>query len=276
VTDRIVDRGYLTGVQYASEANLAARQAIYRYRQPPARTAPWALDLATMRGDERLLDIGCGNGLYLAELEGRRHAGATFGIDLSAGMLDAARSRSNAAVLVGDAQALPFAGGSFDRVLAMHMLYHVPNRDLAVAEIARVLAPGGTALVLTNSVHHLEELNALFDAVSGDGPSVRAYLRFSAELGASELECHFASVDRHDARAELVVTDEQAVVAYAASGWTLADTRDGARAQLLAEIERRTRERIAVDGAFRIRVEVACFVCRTRSGTGSERPKRNS
>ena len=90
MTDHLVDREYLSGVQYASEANLAARQAIYRYRQPPARSAPWALDLVPLRGDERVLDVGCGNGLYLAELERRAHEGDVFGIDLSVGILDAA------------------------------------------------------------------------------------------------------------------------------------------------------------------------------------------
>ena len=83
MTDRVADGEYLRRVQYATEANLAARQAIYSYRQPPARSAPWALDLAPLRGDERVLDIGCGNGLYLAELERRAHGGDVFGIDLS-------------------------------------------------------------------------------------------------------------------------------------------------------------------------------------------------
>jgi hypothetical protein len=131
-----------------------------------------------------------------------------------------------------------------------------------VAEIARALRPGGAALVMTNSMRHLEELNALLDPVGGDRPVARAYFRFSAESGASELEAHFASVERHDARAELVVTDAQAVVDYAASGWALADARGSDRAKFLREVERRTLERIEADGAFRIRVEVACFVCR--------------
>jgi ubiquinone/menaquinone biosynthesis C-methylase UbiE len=265
VTDRVVDRDYLTGVQYASEDNLAARQAIYRYRAPPARTAPWALDLVPMRGDERVLDIGCGNGLFLEELERRGHEGSVFGGDLSVGMLRAARTRSSATLLLADAQALPFRDNTFDHVLAMHMLYHVPDRALAVSEMARVLRPEGAAFVLTNSVHHLEELNALLVAASGL-PVGRAYMRFSAESGAPELKAHFRSVERHDARAQLVVTEAQAVVDYAASGWTIGAAPAEQRAELLREVERRALERITTDGAFRIRVEVACFVCRIPTG----------
>ena len=268
MSDHLVDRDYLTRVQYASEDNLAARQAIYAYRRPPARTAPWALDLVRMRGDERVLDVGCGNGLYLAELERRGHRGHVFGADLSAGMLEAARSRAGAELLLGDAQALPFTDDSFDRVLAMHMLYHVPDRDLAVSEMARVLRPRGAAVVVTNSAHHLEELNALVEAALPESPSVRAYLRFSAESGASELDAHFASVVRHDDRAELVVTDAQAVVDYAGSGWTIAAAPRERRAEVLHEVERRVLDRIAADGAFRIRVEVGCFVCRAPRPSG--------
>jgi ubiquinone/menaquinone biosynthesis C-methylase UbiE len=266
VTDRVVDGEYLRRVQYATEANLAARQAIYKYRQPPARSAPWALDLVALRGEERVLDLGCGNGLYLAELERRAHDGRIVGIDLSVGMLDAARSRSTAALSVGDAQALPFARDSFDCLLAMHMLYHVPDRDLALTEMARVVHPGGTVLLMTNSTHHLEELNSLL-VDAGQRGFERAYLRFSAESGATELRAHFSSVERHVARAELVVTDAQAVVDYAASGWA-AVAPDAARTEMLREVERRTLEHIESDGAFRIRIEVACFVCRTPRRTG--------
>jgi ubiquinone/menaquinone biosynthesis C-methylase UbiE len=262
VTDRVVDRDYLTGVQYASDANLAARQAIYRFLQPPIRVVPWAIDLADLRGDERVLDVGCGNGLYIAELGARGHRGPVIAMDLSAGMLGAAQRRSPTALVVADAQQLPFGESASDCVLAMHMLYHVPDRNRAVAELRRVLAPGGVALVLTNAEAHLEELNSLISTAGGARPFARAYLRFSAESGASELEAHFASVERHDARSQLVVTDAQAVVDYAASGWAVAAATDDSRQEILGEIERRTLERIRVDGALRIRTEVACFVCR--------------
>jgi len=68
-------------------------------------------------------------------------------------MLAAARSRAGSHVflIAGDAQWLPFADASFDCILAMHMLYHVPDRDLAIAEMRRVLRPGGVLLALTNS-----------------------------------------------------------------------------------------------------------------------------
>jgi ubiquinone/menaquinone biosynthesis C-methylase UbiE len=265
VTDRFVDRGYLTGVQYASDANLASRQAIYRFQTPPVRTAAWALDLAGLRGDERVLDIGCGNGLHLAELARRAHRGPVFGLDLSPGMLTAAQSHSRAPLVVGDAEQLPFAAESLDRVLAMHMLYHVPNRDRAIAEIRRVLRAGGTALFLTNSRRHLAELNdmvasALFDVGAAETRTGRAYLDFSSESGDGELRRHFASVEKHDVRSELVVTEARAIVEYVATMSWIAGPANGTA--VLREVERRSRGVIEAEGAVRIRTDVGCFVCR--------------
>jgi SAM-dependent methyltransferase len=267
VTQPFVDRGYLTGVQYASEKNLAARQAIYRFQEPPVRNAVWALDLADLGGDECVLDVGCGNGAHLGELAARSHRGTVCGMDLSAGMLAAARRRSGAALSVGDAERLPFPGDVFDRVLAMHMLYHVPDRDVAIAEIRRVLCPGGTALFLTNSDTHLAELNAMVasavDDIAGIGSGGRrAYVGFSSESGAPELERHFASVERHDVRSQLVVTEVEPMVAYVSSmGWIMHATPE-LTGSVLDEIARRTRAAIDETGAFRTRTDVGCFVCR--------------
>jgi SAM-dependent methyltransferase len=170
-------------------------------------------------------------------------------------------------LLVGDAQRVPFADASFDRVLGMHMLYHVPDRDLAISEIRRVLSPDGVALVLTNSCRHLQEMNTLIGDVvrevlaSRKNPE-RAYWRFSSESGGEELRNQFTSVTRCDARSELVVTEAQPIVDYVASGWSLASAPDDRRETVLREVERRTRAIIEAEGAFRIRTDVGCFVCR--------------
>ena len=147
----------------------------------------------------------------------------------------------------------------------MHMLYHVPDRDRAIAEIRRVLRASGTALFLTNSCRHLEELN---DMVAGaltevgastpEASSGRAYLGFSSESGDAELRRHFASVERHDVRSELVVTDARSIVEYVA---TMSWIAEAAR-PVLREVERRSSAVIEAEGAFRIRTDVGCFVCR--------------
>ena len=64
----LTDRGYLTEVQYRTDANLAARQSVYAYQVPKIDLPAAVLDLARLAGTETVAEIGCGNGIYLAEL----------------------------------------------------------------------------------------------------------------------------------------------------------------------------------------------------------------
>jgi SAM-dependent methyltransferase len=75
-------RSWLRGVQYRTDANLAARQSLYRFQLPRVDLPRMVLDLGTLRGAEPVADAGCDNGAYLAELTRRGHAGLVLGIDL--------------------------------------------------------------------------------------------------------------------------------------------------------------------------------------------------
>ena len=66
---------FLRGTQYKTDANLAARQSIYAYQQPRVDLAARVLDLAAPAPSDTIADIGCGNGMYLAELAKRGFAG---------------------------------------------------------------------------------------------------------------------------------------------------------------------------------------------------------
>jgi 2-polyprenyl-6-hydroxyphenyl methylase/3-demethylubiquinone-9 3-methyltransferase len=114
-----------------------------------ARTQnPWALsELSTRFGGRpcTVLDIGCGGGLVANDLARAGHA--VVGLDASTDAL-AVASRHDATGSVGwhhgDARALPFPDARFDAVFAMDFLEHVEDPEDIVAEVARVLAPGGT------------------------------------------------------------------------------------------------------------------------------------
>src|SRR6202453_5326743 len=88
------DRAFLRDVQYRTDANLAARQSIYAYQQPQIDLQARVLDLAAPAPGATVADVGCGNGAYLAELARRGFGGRVLGLDLSLGMLAAARDRS--------------------------------------------------------------------------------------------------------------------------------------------------------------------------------------
>jgi SAM-dependent methyltransferase len=66
-----------------------------------------------------------------------------------------------------DVAALPFEDNSFDKVVAMHMLYHVPEPAIGIAEAFRVLKPGGWLAVTTNDAANKRELHELSTAFGG-------------------------------------------------------------------------------------------------------------
>ena len=109
------------------------------------------MDLARLRSEDVVLDVGCGNGAYSAELCRRGHMGLVLGVDASVGMLVAAQQAApSAEVAVCDAGALPLVDGAASVVIAANMLYHVPEPAAAVSEFRRVLRPGGRVLVVLN------------------------------------------------------------------------------------------------------------------------------
>jgi SAM-dependent methyltransferase len=102
---------------------------------------------------EAFLDAGCGDGRYLAALAGElppRRAG----VDISERILETARVRVDADFRQGNLEALPFADGEFDLVLCSQVIEHVLDADAAMAELVRVLRPGGTLVISTDNVRN--------------------------------------------------------------------------------------------------------------------------
>ena len=128
----------------------------YRWFAPRLRldeTVRFAAD----RAAERVLEVGCGDGVLLAAVLDALPAPPrrATGVDLARGRLARARARLDArgggaagsSVLCGTADALPLRGSSFDLVICAEVLEHVPAPAASILELARVLAPGGRLLL---------------------------------------------------------------------------------------------------------------------------------
>ena len=87
-----------------------------------------------------ILDVGCGTGALLEELQRRYKAG---GVDFSRHALAFSASRNLCVLSLGDAQRLPYQSSTFDSVVSLDTIEHVPDDLAATKEIARVLKPGG-------------------------------------------------------------------------------------------------------------------------------------
>ena len=191
--------------QYASEANLLARRALYEETTgPDPRELLW--DAIVAAAPRRVLEVGGGPG-EVSERMARELGAEVRYVDISPRMVALARARGVDAQ-VGDAQALPFEDASFDTVVAAWMLYHVPDLDRGLGELARVLEPGGRLVAATNSVDHLRELRELISYPPG------SELTFTAENGEELLRRHFAQVERVDGPGTVTVRDRAKLVAY--------------------------------------------------------------
>jgi ubiquinone/menaquinone biosynthesis C-methylase UbiE len=140
-----------TGLQF--DAELASRLELQYQRPQMVLRRAAALRLAAPRLGEDAIDVGCGPGFLCADLAaGVGDQGSVLGIDQSESMLALARARCAAWPWVrfapGDAISLPAGDASFDLATSTQVLEYVADVDVALAEIARVLRPGGRALLL--------------------------------------------------------------------------------------------------------------------------------
>ncbi len=203
--------------QYASEANLAARKSIYATSEgPDARDL--AFEAVAEARPRRVLEVGGGEG-ELAERVVRELGSELVGVDQSERMVELQRARALDA-RVGDAQDIPFPDGSFDLAIAAWMLYHVPDVDRALAELARVLRPGGRLVVVVNGIDHLREL---WELAGRDVTEREGFIR--RENAEAVLLRHFARVERRDIDG-WVTFDDDAVRRYAASWASFAPATD--------------------------------------------------
>lgn len=194
---------------------------------------PWLEDrLWRLAGDGPVLDLGCGRGWWLERLAGRGVAAVGVERERERAAL-AARYRP---VAVADAARLPLAGASVDLVWCIHVLHHLPDPSAVLAEIHRVLRPGGS-LVLAESVEDNPLLRAgrrLHD--SWDGVGIHA--RFSARALLDDLAG--AGLDPVEHR-------QHSLVSFAA--WALPQGVDRRAWHALAAAEARLPERLGRWGA---------------------------
>lgn len=161
-----------------------------------------------------VLEVGCGMGHFAARV-GDLLSGARYtAIDQSPRMVELTRNRGVDAWL-GDVQQLEFPDASFDVVVANWMLYHVPDLDSALREIARVLRPGGVLIAATmgGDMHH-----ELWNLVDADDATPE--LSFSAASGREVLERWFETVDRIELHGATVFPTHDDVIDYVRSTMT--------------------------------------------------------
>lgn len=254
---RVIDQKYLKHEQYRDASNLYARIALHkRFSTAKIDYQTWVFEQFALPPDARILELGCGPGRLWEQNRNRLPAGWEVTLsDFSQGMVEHARHAlagggHRFAFALSDAQAVPFADGQFDAVIANHMLYDVPDRQKTYAEVRRVLKPEGCFYATTNSrdtMRQFTELEGRLGIVGGVKTAVESS-GFTLENGESELAVWFPSVTLRRLEEVLLVTEAQPLIDYVLSvvgrSGLAGRTQDRIRATVEAEIRSQ--------GAFRI------------------------
>jgi ubiquinone/menaquinone biosynthesis C-methylase UbiE len=195
--------------QYRDESRLQTRRSVWRDSvdgRNPQDTAAAAVRAARPR---RILEVGCGTGAFAARLASENPDATLIATDQSERFVEMTSARGVRAQ-VADVQQLPFPDAGFDVVVAMWMLYHVPDLDQGLRELRRVLRPGGRLVAVTNGEAHTAALRT-------DAGGTPAVTQFSVENGADVLRRHFAAVTQEDISTRAVFESHEQAVAYLAS-----------------------------------------------------------
>lgn len=211
----------------------------------------------------RWVDVGCGNGAFTEMLAQRCDPVSVHGIDPSPGQLAFARTRTAAGAAqftLGDSMALPYADDAFDAAVMALVIFFVPDPAQGVAEMARVVAPGGS-------------VSAYAWDILGGGFPFAALQEEMAALGSQPVWPPSVAASRQDAMRELwagaglvqVETREitvQRTFTDFASFWRIAQTGPGIAPRIaamapadLALLEQRVRARLPADADGRITVD---------------------
>jgi ubiquinone/menaquinone biosynthesis C-methylase UbiE len=243
------DQNYLKNDQYKDSSNLDARVVIHkRFSTNPYGWMNWVFDsLLKLPKDAKILELGCGPGYLWKENIQRIPAGWNITLsDLSPGMLDAAWRNL---VVTGrafqfkeiDAQSIPFEDETFNAVIANHMLYHVPDRPKAIAEIKSVLKPGGRLIATTVGKSHLKELAVWFRQVN---PAFESFGNpFTLENGFEQLKQFFSQVRVSRYPDSLHVTEVEPTINYIRSSMHATEGLGEELAKLRVDLENELKDK---------------------------------
>ena len=250
--------------QYADAENLDDRIALHeRYSVAERDFRAWEFDQFDLPTDARVLGVGVGPAeLWATNRDRMPEDWEVVLTDFSPGMAGEARTNLDVeqaggakgtdrfAFGVADAASLPFADDSFDAVTAHHMLYHVPDREAALAEFRRVLTDGGRLYATTNGEDNMAVVYDVLASVIGKRPDRGTGFRL--ENGREQLAAVFDDVALREYDDALEVTDPEALVAYALS-------RDDVDESLAPELREAFADRFE-DGSLRVEKSVGMFV----------------
>lgn len=258
-----MDRTENVKEQYSDDKNLSVRIRLHaKYSTNKLGLISWLFEKYEFGEGFRILELGCGNAKQWEGNIGRLPPDSTLVLtDFSSGMVDTVRDKfsdnGHVAVQQADIQNIPFPAGSFDAVIANHMLYHIPDLDKVLSEVKRVLKTDGKFYAATNGNGGMRMyLRKAFQSVN---PAINAFAHdysFSLQNGEEILHRYFTDVRRYDYEDSLAVTETKDLIDWLKSAVTMA-SYDESDLEGLFEYFEAIRKR---EGSITIPKEAGLFV----------------
>lgn len=221
------------------------------------RLAPLFLDFAGLEAGERVADIGCGTGNLTFAIAARSEVASIAALDYEQQFVDAVIARSadkRISARQGDACALPYADGEFDRALSMLVFHFVSDAQRAVIELRRVTRPGGVAAATVWDLYGgMMSHRMAWDTMAAIEPKAierRAAFAFRPVTESGQLRDAFVAAGFRDV-AETLLTIRMDYANFD-DFWQPLIYGQGTNAEFIASLPQETQERIvsAVRAAY--------------------------
>jgi ubiquinone/menaquinone biosynthesis C-methylase UbiE len=254
----------LSQKQYETPQNFNARVYLTaKFKTNPETWNRWIFKHLPAAEDLRILELGCGTGIFW-RLNGQKvpKSWRITLTDYSQGMLETTKQNLRGIDLAFDfeiarAEDLPYPEDSFDIVIANLMLYHIADRNTALAGIARVLKTGGSFVASTYGRQNMLELNLLLDSYLKKIGKIKPHRDnpFSLENGYQQLTPFFSKVRLLRYEDHLEISETEPIINYFLSfnniteGWALFEEKDisGFRNILEMELQKNTLIKVTKD-----------------------------
>lgn len=270
---RILEVSDMIIKQYRSDDNLNRRIGLHNYSTGEVAWADWVLDKLELSEGMDILCLGCGNAANLVAMADKLPRNLNFLLtDYSEGMLEKAKEGLAAkqdileekniriSYQVADANCLALLG-SYDRITANHMLYHVEKRQDLFQKVKKLLKPDGMFCATTIGDTHMRELHEFVERFDTkiEVPFQRVSCGFRLENGEEQLQTVFDSIECVICDSDLLVDEAEPVYEYVYSfPGNAAEIIKDRKDEFLSKVE----EIIERDGAFYIHKSTGMFRCR--------------
>ncbi len=272
---RILEVSDMIIKQYRNDDNLNRRINLHNYSTGKKPWADWVLENLELSEGMEILCLGCGNAANLVAMAEHLPRNLTFLLtDYSEGMLEKAKDNLatkrdifeekniKISYQVADANCLALLG-SFDRITANHMLYHVEKRQELFRKVKQLLKPDGMFCATTIGDTHMQELHDFverFDAKI-EVPFHRISCGFRLENGREQLQTVFDNIECVICDSDLLVDAAEPVYEYVFSyPGNASELIKNRKEEFIFKVE----EIIERDGAFYIHKSTGMFRCRVK------------